>query len=172
MWIAGFKKGSTTADDAVGFYCVDLSAVLSTGGSPAQCATSFVPLATGTEVNVGTSFGRASGNDLGLNEIRSVDGVSTAGTFSETRIWASLASNGKIICLDTATGSACPAMPSNGWPTAVKGWKLDSSTIGGENTSNLCRGLEFDEQQHGRHGHIGLHARERSFIGMPWIRRR
>ncbi len=132
MWIAGFKLGATTADDAVGFYCVDLSAVLSTGGSPAQCATSFVPLATGTEVNVGTSFGRA---DLGLNEIRSVDGVSTAGTFSETRIWASLASNGKIICLDTATGSACPAMPSNGWPTAVKGWKLDSSTIGGENTS-------------------------------------
>ena len=135
MWIAGYKNGTTAADDAVGFYCVDLSAVLSTGGSPAQCATSFVPLATGTEVNVGTSFGRASGNDLGLNEIRSVDGVSTAGTFSETRIWASLASNGKIICLDTATGSACPAMPSNGWPTAVKGWKLDSSTIGGENTS-------------------------------------
>ena len=132
MWIAGFKNGATTADDAVGFYCVDLSAVLSTGGSPAQCATSFVPLATGTEVNVGPSFGRA---DPGLNEIRSVDGVSTAGTFSETRIWASLASNGKIICLDTATGSACPAMPSNGWPTAVKGWKLDSSTIGGENTS-------------------------------------
>ena len=132
MWIAGFKYGATTADDAVGFYCVDLSAVLSTGGSPAQCATSFVPLATGTEVNVGPSFGRA---DPGLNEIRSVDGVSTAGTFSETRIWASLASNGKIICLDTATGSACPAMPSNGWPTAVKGWKLDSSTIGGENTS-------------------------------------
>ena len=31
VWIPAYKKGATTADDSVGFYCVDISAVLASG---------------------------------------------------------------------------------------------------------------------------------------------
>ena len=104
VWIPAYKQGASASLDSVGFYCVNIAAVLASGGSPSACSTSYVPLATGTDVNVGAGFTRSS--SLGLYEFRSIDGVSTAGSSDETRIWASLASNGKLVCLDTATGAA------------------------------------------------------------------
>ena len=133
VWIAAYKQGASTSLDSVGFYCVNISAVIASGAAPSMCSTAYVPLATGSDVNVGTAFARTS--SPGLYEFRSIDGVSTAGSSDETRIWASLASNGKLVCLDTATAAPCSGMPANGWSTAVKGWKLDSSSTGGYLTS-------------------------------------
>ena len=138
IWIPAYKQGASTSLDSVGFYCVNIATVLASGGSPSMCGTAYVPLAMGTDVNVGTAFARAS--SPGLYEFRSIDGVSTAGSGGETRIWASLASNGKVVCLDTATGAACAGMPANGWSTAVKGWKLDSNSTGGDFTSMTVSG--------------------------------
>ena len=133
IWVPAYRQGASASLDSVGFYCVNIANVISSGGSPSMCSTSFVPLATGTDVNVGGGFTRAS--SAGLYEFRSIGGVTTAGSSNETVIWASLASNGTVVCLDTATGAACPGMPTNGWTTAVKGWKLDSTTVGGYFTS-------------------------------------
>lgn len=133
IWIPAYKRGATTADDSVGFYCVDISAVLASGGSPALCSTSYVPLAVGANVNVRAGGVRAS--DEGETEFQSIDGLPLAGSGSEGRLWGLVVGTGKVVCLDTATAAACSGMPANGWSTAVKGWKIDGSTTGGDKTS-------------------------------------
>ena len=72
IWMPGFRGAASAADYAVGFSCVDISAVLASGGAPALCSTPFVPLATGASVSIG--------GDNALRAIRSIDGVSTGGS--------------------------------------------------------------------------------------------
>ena len=137
IWIPMYKQvlaNNNYAGSSVGFSCVDIAAVLASGGAPSMCDPAYVPLATGQDVHTGQNF--AVPGDQALFAIRSIDGVSTAGSVDETRLWSSLPSNGKVICLDTATAAPCAGMPANGWPTAVKGWRLNASyTVGGYFTS-------------------------------------
>jgi CshA-type fibril repeat protein len=137
IWMPMYEKvyaNNNYASSSVGFSCVDIAAVLVSGGAPSMCNPAYVPLATGQDVHTGQNFVVASEQELFA--IRSIDGVSTAGSAEETRLWSSLPSNGKVICLDTATAAPCAGMPANGWPTAVKGWKLNGSyTVGGYFTS-------------------------------------
>ena len=136
IWIPGLKRIAVDSDDTAGFYCVDISAVLASGGSPVSCSTPYVPLAgTGyAGLEVGT------GSDYRLREFYAFDGVSTAGSESEGRLWAQVVRSGKLVCLDTGTAAPCAGMPANGWPTAVKGWKLDSEGYGGRLSSVVVSG--------------------------------
>ena len=136
IWIPGLKRIAVDADDTAGFYCVDISAVLASGGNPTMCSTPYVPLAgTGfSALEVGT------GADYRLREFYAFDGVPTAGSESEGRLWAQVVASGNLVCLDTATAAPCAGMPTNGWPTAVKGWKLDSESYGGRRSSVVVSG--------------------------------
>ena len=111
IWIPGFKSGTATTQ-AVGFYCVDISSVLASSGSPSLCATPFVSMASGA--SAGTLYFEPD-----LYNFYAITGVSVSGSSSETQMWGVLTFNGNLVCIDTSTQSACTGMPTNGWSTGL-----------------------------------------------------
>ena len=111
IWIPGFKSGTATTQ-AVGFYCVDISSVLASSGSPSLCATPFVSMASGA--SAGTLHFQPD-----LYNFYAITGVSVSGSSSETQMWGVLTFNGNLVCIDTSTQSACTGMPTNGWSTGL-----------------------------------------------------
>jgi CshA-type fibril repeat protein len=98
VWIAGERNG---------FYCVDISAVLSNnsnslgGGSPARCFSS------GTSALVPGTSGKW---------LTWFSGASPFGQTSETKLYALAATNSPnavVYCIDTATRSLCNSTPTD-----------------------------------------------------------
>lgn len=114
IWSPGYR-GSTQPSE-FGFHCIDISAVLASGGSPASCSTPFVSLASAT--NWGYSSYLATG-------------VGTSGRTDETKLWSVVGSTGNLVCLDTNTRQACTGMPTGGWSTglALAAWGTAGADI-------------------------------------------
>lgn len=131
IWVPAFKPDTTSPNvassaDAVGYFCIDIAGVLSSGASPAMCSTPFIEMARGASLNVFTSTtdlyasrSLSSNNLIGRYEFYTLTGVEPYGSSSETRIWSSIAANGNLVCLDTGTKAPCAGMPTGGWPTGL-----------------------------------------------------
>ena len=108
IWVQGYRTNSPSYD--LGFYCVDIAAVISSGSAPSLCSTSFVTLASGAS---------AVGNAGRLYWFSQSTGGSVWGSTSDVRLWGLLAGNGNVTCLDTATAAPCTGMPAGGWDTLL-----------------------------------------------------
>ncbi len=116
IWVPAYKSLPSPDNAAVGFFCVNISAVLASGTAPSMCATPFVEMARGSAV-LYPFAGFNVENDLYAFYL--VTGAGTSGSSSETKLWSVLSSNGKLVCLDTATRAACSGMPTGGWSSGL-----------------------------------------------------
>ena len=57
-----------------------------------------------------------------------IDGVGTAGSSAEGRLWG-ISSVGTLLCLDTATQAVCAGQPSGGWNVGMTATSRDSAGI-------------------------------------------
>ena len=124
IWVPAYKPDASVSTastgDSVGFYCINIAEVLSSGASPSMCSTPFVQLDQGAHVNTMTNSDIASvPTVLGNIEFYVIAGVGTQGSSIETKLWSLITANGNLVCLDTATKAPCTGMPVGGWPTGI-----------------------------------------------------
>ena len=129
IWVPAYKPDTSSnvasATDAVGFYCVNIEGVLSSGASPSMCSTPFVEMARGTNLNVYTSTTKdwesrsLTNSSLGQYEFYTLAGVEPYGNQAESKLWSTISANGNLVCLDTNTKASCAGMPTGGWPTGL-----------------------------------------------------
>lgn len=122
LWTIGTQQAA--GGGQLVFRCVELSAVIASGGSPADCSTPKVVAATGLT-------GKITWNAPPYNGPRDIDfdlhhstwfgfaGVEPKGTSSPTRIWSVNSLEGRLVCVDTALAAPCSGMPANGWPLGM-----------------------------------------------------
>ena len=114
IWVPGYTTLPAPASTpAVGFFCVDIAGVLASSSAPTMCTTKFVEMARGTSIVL------TGGVDTDLYGMYTVTGVGTTGSSTEAKLWSVVSANGKLVCLDTSTQSACSSMPSGGWSSGL-----------------------------------------------------
>ena len=119
LWLTGSWNDPSDSPDGgwqVGFECIDLSAVIATGGNPKDCPKPWIPMGSFNMAAFDNSV-----NPNNYNTTIDLVGSSYAGSSTSARLWTMNAQTGALYCLDTATTAACAGMPSGGWTIAWPG---------------------------------------------------
>jgi CshA-type fibril repeat protein len=113
IWVPANFNGIGGLPTGTGMRCVDIAAVLSSGGQPQMCSTPYVVF--GSTNAFPTHF----------------TGGSTSGVAAETKLYLlqSTTANATIYCLDTASMAACPTASLNPGIAGKATQTLDASDI-------------------------------------------
>ncbi|MFM9134664.1 MAG: SdrD B-like domain-containing protein, partial [bacterium] len=111
VWVAGVHN-NPSGGWQIGFECVELTGVITSGGAPSACATPWVSMGP---FDISTFRSNYPSSNIDYNATIDLAGGTYAGSSASTRLWTMNAMTGALLCLDTATVSPCAGMPTGGW---------------------------------------------------------